>query len=538
MADDEVQIKIIAKIDELNKNLDIASTNIKKFSKKTIEETGSMKESWLNLNKAFDIALGINFASIISSAGSKLSTFIYKSIKQGIEFQQQLRQLEFQTKGTADALVNDLGSALDGTVSDLDLVKAANRAIMLQLDKNQLPALFEAAGARAKVMGITTTQAINDIVTGIGRGSPLILDNLGIVMDLEKTMTDYAKTLGKSADELNKFERAQALTNATIQSSEAIVNANKVQDELLGTSIEKVTASVKNLATALGTIIANNLLELKSNFDDVSLSTLKNSESYQLAAQSALSYANNISTLTSQSATLNDELKTTQSNLNNLFSSGVKTDKELSIQREINKLSRDELLIKQAVRETGGGIEIINKDKYNELKSQGINVASLNSIRDEKQNLQNELNYIQSEKLVLQDEEKQNAIDIGALKSEASAKDLNDLKNKMQSELNAYTFNIASQKTIAEDIKLQNERLETQLILMTLIKDKLSQIEKLRDTSSMLGIPFNEKQMLPITMGGSGSPSRSTIINIERAVGLDTSDLAYNLEKTFRRYTK
>ena len=35
---------------------------------------------------------------------------------------------------------------------------------------------------RGRAMGLSTTQAFGDIVTGIGRMSPLILDNLGICL--------------------------------------------------------------------------------------------------------------------------------------------------------------------------------------------------------------------------------------------------------------------------------------------------------------------------------------------------------------------
>jgi hypothetical protein len=68
-------------------------------------------------------------------------------------------------------------------------------------------------------MGISATQAFNDIVTGLGRMSPLILDNLGITVDLEATMKRYAETLGKTSDALTDTERKQALVNAVIESS-------------------------------------------------------------------------------------------------------------------------------------------------------------------------------------------------------------------------------------------------------------------------------------------------------------------------------
>lgn len=84
-------------------------------------------------------------------------------------------------------------------------------------------------------MGISTTQAFNDIVTGLGRMSPLILDNLGITVDLEATTAKYAATLGKSADALTDAERKQALVNAVMESSASLMeDANASAQNLAG----------------------------------------------------------------------------------------------------------------------------------------------------------------------------------------------------------------------------------------------------------------------------------------------------------------
>jgi hypothetical protein len=72
-------------------------------------------------------------------------------------------------------------------------------------------------------MGISTTQAFNDIVTGIGRASPFILDNLGIVLDAEGKYQAYAEAVGKTAEELTKAEKTQALLNGVLESSKGLL---------------------------------------------------------------------------------------------------------------------------------------------------------------------------------------------------------------------------------------------------------------------------------------------------------------------------
>lgn len=106
--------------------------------------------------------------------------------------------------------LQDLRDASKGTVSDMDLMQSANRAALLGVadSTEELAGLMTTARLRGKAMGLTTTQAFEDIVTGIGRGSPLILDNLGI------KIPDAMKEMMKEMDETEKM---QTLLNFAIE---------------------------------------------------------------------------------------------------------------------------------------------------------------------------------------------------------------------------------------------------------------------------------------------------------------------------------
>jgi len=90
-------------------------------------------------------------------------------------------------------------------------------------------------------------------VTGIGRLSPMILDNLGIVMDAKGTYEAYAQSLGKSADALTDVEKRQALVNRVLQEA----TGAPVELDAAG-RIEAGAAAWENFTTALG----ENLTEL------------------------------------------------------------------------------------------------------------------------------------------------------------------------------------------------------------------------------------------------------------------------------------
>ena len=85
--------------------------------------------------------------------------------------------------------------------------------------------LMEIARAKAKNMGQTTTEAFNDIVTGLGRGSAPILDNLGIIVNATEANEEYAKSIGKTASQLTDAEKKQALINKVVSAGKKELSA-------------------------------------------------------------------------------------------------------------------------------------------------------------------------------------------------------------------------------------------------------------------------------------------------------------------------
>lgn len=257
MADDkEILIRIRSDIKDLEKGLATAKKDIANFGEKS-------EESLFSLENVASTALGFGVAQAAGMAASAVKDFAIESVRASLEFERALASLEIQTGNTADVLINDLRVASKGVVSDLDLVATANKALALGISRNQLPELMEVASARAKVMGISVTQAFGDISIGIGRQSKLILDNLGIIVDLDKAYANYADQLGKSASSLTDFEKKAALTNQILIESRGITAAlNAIQADHL-TSIERISASWQNLKLGAGDFLVQ-------TFDDIS----------------------------------------------------------------------------------------------------------------------------------------------------------------------------------------------------------------------------------------------------------------------------
>jgi predicted HicB family RNase H-like nuclease len=111
-------------------------------------------------------------------------------VKQVASFTIEMARLQGNTEGVQRAferafpnsfqILQDLRQATRGTVTDFELMQRTLQATNLGLSVEQLPELFEFAAVRAQQTGESVDYLVDSIVRGIGRKSPLILDNLGI----------------------------------------------------------------------------------------------------------------------------------------------------------------------------------------------------------------------------------------------------------------------------------------------------------------------------------------------------------------------
>ena len=169
-----------------------------------------------------------------------------------------VKQAFDKLKGSEQAL-NDLRAATKGTVSDFDLMKAAVQANNFKIPLDQLGSLFNFAYERAKATGQSVDYLVNSIVVGIGRKSPLILDNLGIsAVELKEklkgvsseaaTVGDVAKAVGTIASEAMAEMGSSAVTAS--EKIAAIGAAwENIKAKLGGMIAEKVTNGPNGLLT-------------------------------------------------------------------------------------------------------------------------------------------------------------------------------------------------------------------------------------------------------------------------------------------------
>ena len=147
-----------------------------------------------------------------------------------------------------------LDKALNGTADKMTIMTQANNAMLLGIadSDDQMAEMFDVAQRLAQADGQDATFGIESLVTGLGRQSKLMLDNLGIMIDTNKAYEDYATELGTTVEKLTDAEKKQGFVNEAMRQGRRLVDG--IGDESLSTSqkLDQLNTSVTNFKIAVG----------------------------------------------------------------------------------------------------------------------------------------------------------------------------------------------------------------------------------------------------------------------------------------------
>lgn len=163
------------------------------------------------------------------------------------------------TVGGAPNTLAQMRAAAQGTASDLDLMRSASSLLagttgeLGQAFADALPELTGIARAAAILnpeIG-STGEAMNRLALGIKKAEPELLDEMGILLNLNTVFREYGASVGKSANELTKTEKSQAMLNAVLQQGSVLAEQAAGAIDQSALSIDRMQASVDNAQAAL-----------------------------------------------------------------------------------------------------------------------------------------------------------------------------------------------------------------------------------------------------------------------------------------------
>ena len=146
--------------------------------------------------------LGGNLMTKLASAGMSFASEIGDAIQASSQLAREAEGVRIAFDRLDDpTLLDALKEATHGTVSEFELMKAAVKFKDFKLPLEELGSMLAFAQQKAKDTGQSVDYMVNSIVTGLGRKSKLILDNLGIsaaeIDEKMKATGDMTKAVGQ-----------------------------------------------------------------------------------------------------------------------------------------------------------------------------------------------------------------------------------------------------------------------------------------------------------------------------------------------------
>ena len=180
--------------------------------------------------------LGGNLMTKAVGMFANLASEMGDMVVQGIELAKQGEgiRIAFERLGRGD-IMDGLREATHGTVTDVELMKAAVKFNDFKLPIEELGTMLAFAQQKAKDTGQSVDYMVDSIVTGLGRKSLMILDNLGLSAAEIKDKMAQTGDMTKAVGAIIREQMAKAgdyIETAADKATEANVRLKNAMTEL------------------------------------------------------------------------------------------------------------------------------------------------------------------------------------------------------------------------------------------------------------------------------------------------------------------
>jgi len=215
--------------------------------------------------------LGDSWATIAGMGASVAGAFY--TVKKAYDFGKEGAAI-LQTKESFDRLMESMGVAPGvlgrlrdaslGTIDDMTLMSSTMTLLAGTSDEmgrqivDASPKLLEIAKAAHKLNPALGDTAFlyESLARGIKRNSPLLIDNTGLMLKIGAANEAYAKTIGKTVEEMSAEDKQMALLTATLEAGDRMIQQVGGSVDEMGDSFVVAETEIKNATDTLKTKLA------------------------------------------------------------------------------------------------------------------------------------------------------------------------------------------------------------------------------------------------------------------------------------------
>ena len=175
MAKGDVLVRMKADVSNYDANIAKARRTLDGFKQDNLTMGGILNQSTKSI-----VAAAAQYASFAAVLGTVASGFS-EAVSRGMEMSREAEGVKAAfDRLNQPGLLDNLREATHGTVNDLELMKQAVKFDNFNLSLEQMGTFLAFAQQQAKDTGQDVNYLVDSIVTGLGRKSLPILDNLGL----------------------------------------------------------------------------------------------------------------------------------------------------------------------------------------------------------------------------------------------------------------------------------------------------------------------------------------------------------------------
>jgi hypothetical protein len=162
-----------------------------------------------------------------------------------------LNQLGAASGKNLGTLAKRMSEISDGAVNMKESMAAVAQGNAAGLTSQQMERMTKIAKTASQALGRDMGDALSRLSRGITKIEPELLDELGIMVKVDRAARDYAITLGKTATQLTEFEKRQSFAIAVLEQGEKKFGSINID----ANPYQKLLATFTNLAIAGGQLI-------------------------------------------------------------------------------------------------------------------------------------------------------------------------------------------------------------------------------------------------------------------------------------------
>jgi len=170
---------------------------------------------------------------------------------------EELEMLGKQGGFNATELIKQMSDAAGGSVTQLDLMQIALRAIRLgNIDLNKMPLIMQKLEHDSKLAGVSAREMFDIFIRGAETGSKKFQVQFGLLLDIEKAQRAYAASVGKTVKDLDDEEKRAVNVKVAFDALLSRQQAVGGEAEKSLESFEKLGSVWEKVKITLGDLIA------------------------------------------------------------------------------------------------------------------------------------------------------------------------------------------------------------------------------------------------------------------------------------------